>query len=66
MRYKDNKKKELFLCVALRKSSAEVEAMRRQSKGLAQEYDRLLTEHHKLQVKHAQTPNHFVLLTKNK
>lgn len=33
----------------VRKSSAEVEAMRRQSKGLAQEYDRLLTEHHQLQ-----------------
>lgn len=63
MRYKDNKK-ELFLCVALRKSSAEVDAMRRQSKGLAQEYDRLLTEHHKLQVKHAQTPNHVLLLQK--
>lgn len=36
--------------VVVRKSSAEVEAMRRQSKGLAQEYDRLLTEHHQLQV----------------
>lgn len=34
---------------ALRKSDAEVEAMRRQAKGLAQEYDRLLTEHHQLQ-----------------
>lgn len=44
--------RELFLCVAARKSLAEVEAMRRQAKGLAQEYDRLLTEHHQLQVKH--------------
>ncbi|KAM9351905.1 B-cell receptor-associated protein 29 [Symphorus nematophorus] len=34
---------------AVCKSNAEVEAMRRQAKGLAQEYDRLLTEHHKLQ-----------------
>ncbi|XP_059191817.1 B-cell receptor-associated protein 29-like [Centropristis striata] len=34
---------------AVRKSSAEVEAMRRQAKGLAQEYDRLLREHHQLQ-----------------
>nr|XP_046250344.1 B-cell receptor-associated protein 29 [Scatophagus argus] len=34
---------------AVRKSHAEVEAMRRQAKGLAQEYDRLLTEHHQLQ-----------------
>ncbi|KAM9754632.1 B-cell receptor-associated protein 29-like isoform 1-T2 [Menidia menidia] len=34
---------------AVRKSNAEVEAMRRQAKGLAQEYDRLLTEHHQLQ-----------------
>ncbi|TMS05685.1 B-cell receptor-associated protein 29 [Larimichthys crocea] len=34
---------------ALRRSHAEVEAMRRQAKGLAQEYDRLLTEHHQLQ-----------------
>uniref|UniRef100_A0A672Z9R9 Endoplasmic reticulum transmembrane protein n=1 Tax=Sphaeramia orbicularis TaxID=375764 RepID=A0A672Z9R9_9TELE len=31
-------------------SQAEVEAMRRQAKGLAQEYDRLLSEHHQLQV----------------
>lgn len=44
--------RELFLCVAVHKSHAEVEAMRRQAKGLAQEYDRLLTEHHQLQVKH--------------
>ncbi|XP_071753677.1 B-cell receptor-associated protein 29-like [Centroberyx gerrardi] len=34
---------------AVRKSHAEVEAMRRQAKGLAQEYDRLLREHHQLQ-----------------
>ncbi|XP_034391495.1 B-cell receptor-associated protein 29-like [Cyclopterus lumpus] len=34
---------------AVRKSHAEAEAMRRQAKGLAQEYDRLLTEHHQLQ-----------------
>lgn len=34
---------------AVRKSNAEVEAMRRQAKGLAQEYDRLLREHHQLQ-----------------
>ncbi|KAM3609254.1 uncharacterized protein V6R79_012011 [Siganus canaliculatus] len=34
---------------AMRKSQAEVEAMKRQAKGLAQEYDRLLTEHHQLQ-----------------
>ncbi|XP_034001820.1 B-cell receptor-associated protein 29-like isoform X1 [Trematomus bernacchii] len=34
---------------AVRKSYAEVEAMKRQAKGLAQEYDRLLTEHNQLQ-----------------
>ncbi|XP_028441184.1 B-cell receptor-associated protein 29 isoform X1 [Perca flavescens] len=34
---------------AVRKSHAEVEAMRRQAKGLAHEYDRLLREHHQLQ-----------------
>ncbi|XP_049929545.1 B-cell receptor-associated protein 29-like [Epinephelus moara] len=34
---------------AVHKSQAEVEAMKRQAKGLAQEYDRLLTEHHHLQ-----------------
>ncbi|XP_054476683.1 B-cell receptor-associated protein 29-like [Anoplopoma fimbria] len=34
---------------AVRKSHAEVEAMKRQAKGLAQEYDRLLREHHQLQ-----------------
>jgi len=34
---------------AVHKSHAEVEAMRRQAKGLAQEYDRLLSEHHQLQ-----------------
>lgn len=42
----------MFVCAAVHKSHAEVEAMRRQAKGLAQEYDRLLTEHHQLQVKH--------------
>ncbi|KAG7522649.1 B-cell receptor-associated protein 29-like [Solea senegalensis] len=34
---------------AVNKSDAEVEAMKRQAKGLAHEYDRLLTEHHQLQ-----------------
>ncbi|XP_035807610.2 B-cell receptor-associated protein 29-like isoform X1 [Amphiprion ocellaris] len=34
---------------AVHKSHAEVEAMRRQAKGLAHEYDRLLREHHQLQ-----------------
>ncbi|XP_061679125.1 B-cell receptor-associated protein 29 isoform X2 [Syngnathoides biaculeatus] len=34
---------------AVHKSHAEVEAMSRQAKGLAQEYERLLTEHHQLQ-----------------
>ncbi|XP_019934361.1 B-cell receptor-associated protein 29-like [Paralichthys olivaceus] len=34
---------------AVHKSDAEVEAMKRQAKGLAQEYDRLLREHHQLQ-----------------
>ncbi|KAM4553420.1 B-cell receptor-associated protein 29 [Fundulus diaphanus] len=34
---------------AVRRSNAEVEAMRRQAKGLAQEYDRLLREHQLLQ-----------------
>ncbi|XP_061578450.1 B-cell receptor-associated protein 29-like [Cololabis saira] len=34
---------------AVRKSNAELEAMKRQAKGLAQEYDRLLREHHQLQ-----------------
>lgn len=33
----------------VRRSNAEVEAMKRQAKGLAQEYDRLLREHHLLQ-----------------
>uniref|UniRef100_A0A667ZMB0 Endoplasmic reticulum transmembrane protein n=1 Tax=Myripristis murdjan TaxID=586833 RepID=A0A667ZMB0_9TELE len=40
----------IIFCVAVRKSHAEVEAMKRQAKSLAQEYDRLLREHHKLQV----------------
>ncbi|KAF7663987.1 hypothetical protein LDENG_00192740 [Lucifuga dentata] len=34
---------------AVHKSQAEVEAMRRQAKGLTKEYDRLLREHHLLQ-----------------
>ncbi|KAM6960910.1 B-cell receptor-associated protein 29-like [Aplochiton taeniatus] len=34
---------------AVRKSQAEVEAMKKQSKGLAKEYDRLLSEHQQLQ-----------------
>lgn len=34
---------------AVNRSQAEVEAMKRQAKGLAQEYDRLLSEHHQLQ-----------------
>ncbi|CAG08712.1 unnamed protein product [Tetraodon nigroviridis] len=34
---------------AVLRSKAEVEAMKKQAKGLAQEYDRLLTEHHQLQ-----------------
>lgn len=34
---------------AVQRSNAEVEAMKRQAKGLAQEYDRLLREHHLLQ-----------------
>lgn len=34
---------------AVHRSQAEVEAMKRQAKGLAQEYDRLLSEHHQLQ-----------------
>ncbi|XP_068168295.1 B-cell receptor-associated protein 29-like [Antennarius striatus] len=34
---------------AVSRSHSEVEAMKRQAKGLAQEYDRLLTEHHQLQ-----------------
>ncbi|KAM4733648.1 B-cell receptor-associated protein 29-like [Anableps anableps] len=34
---------------AVRRSNAEAEAMKRQAKGLAQEYDRLLREHHLLQ-----------------
>ncbi|XP_054588885.1 B-cell receptor-associated protein 29 isoform X2 [Nothobranchius furzeri] len=37
---------------AVKKSQAEVEAMRSQTKGLAQEYDRLLKEHHQLQKLH--------------
>lgn len=49
--------------LVVRKSNAEVEAMRRQSKGLAQEYDRLLTEHHQLQVHfHKSVEIHFLLL----
>ncbi|KAF0040695.1 hypothetical protein F2P81_006593 [Scophthalmus maximus] len=39
----------LFLPVAVHKSRAEVDAMKRQAKGLAQEYDRLLREHNQLQ-----------------
>ncbi|XP_061679122.1 B-cell receptor-associated protein 29 isoform X1 [Syngnathoides biaculeatus] len=39
----------LLVCAAVHKSHAEVEAMSRQAKGLAQEYERLLTEHHQLQ-----------------
>lgn len=34
---------------AVRKANADNEAMMRQTKGLAQEYDRLLREHHQLQ-----------------
>ncbi|XP_040894056.1 B-cell receptor-associated protein 29-like [Toxotes jaculatrix] len=34
---------------AVRRCHAEVEAMKRQAEGLAQEYDRLLREHHQLQ-----------------
>ncbi|XP_056138151.1 B-cell receptor-associated protein 29-like [Lampris incognitus] len=34
---------------AMHRSHAEVEAMKRQTKGLTQEYDRLLREHHQLQ-----------------
>lgn len=48
----------MFMCAAVRKSHAEVEAMRRQAKGLAQEYDRLLNEHHQLQVNHTHTHTH--------
>lgn len=52
----------LCVCVAVRKSHAEVEAMKRQAKGLAQEYDRLLMEHHQLQVKHTHThPQRWIL-----
>lgn len=40
---------------AVRRSHAELEAMKRQAKGLAQEYDRLLREHHQLQVNTLQT-----------
>lgn len=47
----------MFLCLAVRKSHAEVEAMSRQSKGLAQEYDRLLREHHQLQVHNTNPDN---------
>uniref|UniRef100_A0A3B3WIP6 Endoplasmic reticulum transmembrane protein n=1 Tax=Poecilia mexicana TaxID=48701 RepID=A0A3B3WIP6_9TELE len=36
---------------AVRRSDAEVEAMKKQAKGLAYEYDRLLREHHLLQVR---------------
>ncbi|XP_020790645.2 B-cell receptor-associated protein 29 [Boleophthalmus pectinirostris] len=34
---------------AVHRAQAEVEAMKKQAKGLAQEYDRLLSEHHQLQ-----------------
>ncbi|KAK6317787.1 hypothetical protein J4Q44_G00110780 [Coregonus suidteri] len=34
---------------AVRKSNAEVEAMKRQANGLTKEYDRLLTKHNELQ-----------------
>lgn len=50
------------MCVAVRKSNAEMEAMKRQAKGLAQEYDRLLTEHQQLQVKHTVTFNSHKIL----
>uniref|UniRef100_A0A3B4VK17 Endoplasmic reticulum transmembrane protein n=1 Tax=Seriola dumerili TaxID=41447 RepID=A0A3B4VK17_SERDU len=50
VRNKQFKDAGLFVCAAVRKSHTEVEAMKRQAKGLAQEYDRLLREHHQLQV----------------
>lgn len=48
------------VCVsaAVHRSKAEVEAMKKQAKGLAQEYDRLLTEHHQLQVTHTHARAH--------
>lgn len=46
---------DVFVSAAVHKSKAEVEAMKKQAKGLAQEYDRLLTEHHQLQVTHTHT-----------
>lgn len=51
------------MCVAVRKSNAEMEAMKRQAKGLAQEYDRLLTEHQQLQVKRTDAFNSHKILT---
>lgn len=50
---------QLFVSTDRRKSNAEVEAMKRQAKGLALEYDRLLREHHQLQVNAFQTSEHF-------
>uniref|UniRef100_A0A3B3Y5G5 Endoplasmic reticulum transmembrane protein n=1 Tax=Poecilia mexicana TaxID=48701 RepID=A0A3B3Y5G5_9TELE len=47
----------------VRRSDAEVEAMKKQAKGLAYEYDRLLREHHLLQVRDPQIQD--VLLNKD-
>uniref|UniRef100_A0A3B3V5N6 Endoplasmic reticulum transmembrane protein n=1 Tax=Poecilia latipinna TaxID=48699 RepID=A0A3B3V5N6_9TELE len=47
----------------VRRSDAEVEAMKKQAKGLAHEYDRLLREHHLLQVRDPQIQD--VLLNKD-
>lgn len=44
----------LFSCPALTKSESESEVMKKQTDGLAREYDRLLKEHQELQV----TPTH--------
>uniref|UniRef100_A0A3B3V576 Endoplasmic reticulum transmembrane protein n=1 Tax=Poecilia latipinna TaxID=48699 RepID=A0A3B3V576_9TELE len=46
------KKIQYLACISsVRRSDAEVEAMKKQAKGLAHEYDRLLREHHLLQVR---------------
>uniref|UniRef100_A0A3B3WIN5 Endoplasmic reticulum transmembrane protein n=1 Tax=Poecilia mexicana TaxID=48701 RepID=A0A3B3WIN5_9TELE len=47
----DTNLKNIQYLASVRRSDAEVEAMKKQAKGLAYEYDRLLREHHLLQVR---------------
>jgi len=53
------------VCAALQKSDSDVKAMKKQAENLTTEYDRLLEEHAKLQVRaHAcDTSNIFPIIT---